>query len=198
VRWTSAVDVEVKAKTLSQDTVRARSTSHRRSRCVGDPAGREDELVWAVYGIDGLTVTRPAAITFTVDAAPIQPGGEDDLPLSYWIALSDYTYFRWEWRGPYRQTEVPLVLNFDDPNPQQPDIKDRYLSANGEFYFVVAVQAPGGQAGVTVRLSTTATKNASDSTYIDNRPHFAAIESYATGGGKASADLDPSQYVTIK
>ncbi|MCH7471584.1 hypothetical protein IIA79_01335 [bacterium] len=159
--------------------------------------GGDDDLAWARYSIEGLTVERPVDISIGVTGV-IAPGGDDDLPISYWLGLSDYTNYRWEWRGdpldpeggPYTAS-AQLVLNSNE-------VRERYVSAAGVFHFVILTESssvepdedtnPEGITSVEIVASTMAAKDATAPDYKPTAPHYTLIESISLGGEAQAQD----------
>jgi len=160
--------------------------------------GGEDDLAFALYTLDNLTVQRPAGVSFAVLPETLHPGGEDELTSAYWVGFSDYSRFAWEWHGPYTKAET-LALN-------GPELRERYVSGSGSFSYILLVHGlPGGDAvqpAVQVLSASTATADASpnQAVYYSNRPHYARISGVSLGGSSASrvsSALDPSQHVNL-
>jgi hypothetical protein len=174
---------------------------------------RMEKLAWARYSVAGLTGDRPVALHIDAAPAPAQPGGAA-LPLNYYVGLSDYTRFGWEWRGPFTAA-VTLPLNpiLDGGTVST---NDRYISADGTLHFVIAADAyrapaappdnPLGLVAARVRSATATTAPG----YMANRPHFPLIEALYAGeshGGssvrkaaaaKATSSLLPEQFIHVE
>jgi hypothetical protein len=73
--------------------------------------GGNDDLAWAQYNIGAFHSKRPVKIRFTVTGV-IAPWGNDDLPLLYWVGISDHTCGVWAMSGPYTST-TEIVVNSD-------------------------------------------------------------------------------------
>ncbi|MBN2082208.1 hypothetical protein JW859_08365, partial [bacterium] len=161
-------------------------------------SGSADKLAWAIYTIDELEANRPVGLEITVEPAPAEPGGTEDLPLSCWIGISDYTNFCWEWSGPYADTGS-LVLNSEE-------IRDRYVTSDYLMSFAVltvtastfvSASNPDGLTAALINVAETTTLAATDEDYHSTKPHYAAIEEVTLGAKSASA-LDPdTQYVHL-
>jgi len=168
------------------------------------PGGGGDALAYARYTLPGMATARPVRMDLHITAASITPGGEDDLPLSYWVGVSDYTQFAWQWFGPKTAEQISIALN-----DKASGVLDRYVSssvANNTFHVVVATAAekrfitpqnPLGLSAARIEQIVVNTLAVTDPAYGSTRPHFARIESIGTGGGKQGSALDPAQYVTL-
>ena len=151
-------------------------------------ANKPGGLAWALYQVPGFEAERPVSLNCGVTAAPIVPGGDEDLPLSYWVGVGNYTRFAWEWHGPFTGAGN-VTLN-------SASIFDRYVSAGAVFTYVIATAAgakfagPGNPDGLTaarIERCTITTLSANDAAYTNTRPHFPQILS----PGKGGSALDP-------
>lgn len=169
------------------------------------PGGGTQRLAYAQYALQGLDTMRPVSIDFTVSAAPLTPGGAENLPLKYYIGVSNYTRFRWKWFGPYTIAQPSITLN-DKLN----DKLDRYVSSDAssntlQVVIVTAVdeqfvtgQNPMGLTAARIEQFTVNTLSVGDADYGATRPHYAAIDSIGAPGGKGGSALDPAtQYVEL-
>ncbi|MBN2083264.1 SUMF1/EgtB/PvdO family nonheme iron enzyme [bacterium] len=100
------------------------------------PDGNES-YAWARYSIGDMYSELPVSGAFNVLSTPAHPGGEDDLPLNYWIGFSNYTDYTWEWFGPYH---VPMSIEI---NNEALDLVDRYIDGTGALGFVVVADRTG-------------------------------------------------------
>jgi outer membrane protein assembly factor BamB len=188
VRRTSEGQLQVPGAAFDEPTSRNATTVD--DTCALQPGG-EDDLAWAVYNVPGLTVERPKVLVVEIQA--LQPGGEDDL--AYWIGLSNYSELRWEFKGPYTDTRQ-LTLN-------SAALRERYISADGTFSYVVLAQRRGSAGASEVRVNagfvTTANAAPGSSTYFTNRPHFISAERVELGreASRASSAIDTSQQLSL-
>jgi hypothetical protein len=171
------------------------------------PYGDTDPLAYARYTVPNLDVERPVSVDVKISAAPLVPGDIDDLPLSCWVGVSDYTRFDWQWFGPYTTSGLmSIVLN---SNTQ--DILDRYVSSDqavspNTFHVVVVTTAekqfiteknPRGLSAARIESVSVNAVNVSDSDYVKTKPHYAAIESIGLSSGEGGSTGDLSQSVEI-
>ncbi len=169
------------------------------------PGGGTAPVAYALYSIADLDTTRPMGLHLDVTAAPLTPGGADNLPLSYYVGISDFTRFTWHWFGPLTQSYANIVLN--DPSV---DFLDRLVSsdvagntchiaivttASDEF---VSLDNPEGLSAARIEQFTLYSSWVEYDAYSTTRPHFAAITTLGSPFGKGASELDPlTQYVGL-
>lgn len=161
--------------------------------------GGDDPLAFAQYAVPDLAAERPVDWSCEITAAPIAPGGDEELPLSYFIGLANYTNGLWDWRGPFTEPQT-LALNSQE-------LRDRFVSAAGVLHFVVATvaapqfAAPGNELGLTaVRIEQCllGVEDGTSAQYFATRPSLPALALKSGSGLKGPAALDPeTQYVTL-
>lgn len=169
------------------------------------PGGGSAPVAYALYSIAGMDAERPVRVDLSVTAAPLTPGGNDILPLSYYVGISDFTSFTWHWSGPYTQDQTSITLN-----NEAGDIRDRCVSSDtsgNTFHLVIATTtgeefvAPGNPDGLTaarIEQFTIHTLAVDDPLYSVTRPHFAAMTAIGPPLGKGLSALDPGrQYVQL-
>jgi fibronectin type 3 domain-containing protein len=90
-----------------------------------NPSGENDEVptAWGLYRFTGLQGMDPTSLN--VEATP------GSLTQSYYVGLANFTEGTWEWYGPSHIPE--FQINLAESN-------DRYISALGNMYFLVAVE----------------------------------------------------------
>lgn len=154
-----------------------------------------DPLAYAIYVLADLDLDRPVDFSFTVSAAPGEPGGGEDLPLKYYVAVSNYSKLAWDWYGPFTAADQ-VVLNSDE-------LYDRCISAGHALSVLVAtaldsgLSSPGNPEGMTaacIEVLGFNLESAASPEYHSTRPHFAEL---LPPEGKQAAALDPAQYVTL-
>ena len=162
--------------------------------------GAEDDLAWALYGIGGFDPDRPTEISIELNSAPLVPGGDDPLPLSFFVGLSNYTQNSWEWFGPFDESQN-LILN-------SPAVLERYIGPAGVFYFTLATlrgdewitpENPDGLTACQITLSTVTTEEAGSENYNATKPLFEPIVGHSPSKvpSKSASALEPWQYVEI-
>jgi PKD repeat protein len=173
------------------------------------PGGDDDLVAWARYTVSGLDTERPVSIDLHVTAAPILPGGDEDLPLSCYVGVSNFTAYAWRWFGPFTEAQASITLNDATHN-------DRVISSNvpklpyteGNLLHVVVAAAarkqfitsqnPKGLTAARIEQLTVHTLGVNDPGYTATKPHFAAFETVGTPGGKGGSALDPAtQHVQL-
>lgn len=137
------------------------------------------EANWAVYTINDLSPERPVDITVDVSEAAGTAGSMDLLPLHYWIGLSNYTKYTWDWYGPFAESTNIGLNKRDSPS-------DRFVSSSNSMGLIILVCPPdtGGipieeNSAVAVGIAQIelTTIPATDSEYQPTRPHYAQLES---------------------
>ncbi len=164
------------------------------------PGGDDELSAWVQFSVPEFDDQRPVDIYVVVDSAPLIPGGDEDLPLSYWVGVGNFTHYGWDWYGPYDDDEG-FELN-------SAELKDRFVSEDGVQHFVVLTLAgeefagegnPEGLTAAEVEFTRIDTLTVDDAGYFDTNPHYTWIDSIEVRDGyKGASDLDPdSQYVTL-
>jgi hypothetical protein len=168
------------------------------------PGGGNWHFAYAWYAMRGLDMQRPVSMDLSVTAAPFLPGGANNLPLSYYVGVSDYTTFSWQWFGPYTDAHVSIALN-DQPTNRL----DRYISsdASGNALQVVIATAAGkefstehnaiGLTAARIQALSVNTLRANNPNYSTTRPHYTPIETIGAPSGKGPSMLDPRLYVQL-
>ncbi len=148
-----------------------------------------DDLAYALYTQDGITADKPVSVQFTVEPTKLIPAEGDDLAMEFWIGLSDYTTFRWEWLGPYNSASVSSLRRgsvmtkgtsslFSLPL-NSATLRERYISKpdaaqDCRFSYVVLVTATGDpNQPHAVKIDTSQTNLSA--TYFPNKPHFVPV-----------------------
>lgn len=172
-----------------------------------ESAPREQQLAWTRYAFADITGDRPVSIGIDATAAPAQAGGAPPLPLKYYVGVSNYTHYQWEWSGPYTAAAT-IVLN-TGASAVPLTLNDRYVDAAGTLHCVVLADAggtaaappdnPRGLVAAKVRSVTLTTAAG----YKPNKPHFPVISGITVGGShgasalrRASA-LSGDQFLTV-
>lgn len=146
--------------------------------------GGEDELAFAIYAITGFDTARPVQSDFTVSSAPLFPGGEEELPLSYWVGMSDYTHYGWSWQGPYTE---PMSLAMNNET-----VRARYIDETGTCFMAIATRpdpalaTPENPEGITaVRIAATVLTHldADDEDYEPTLPPMPLVDGQVGGSG---------------
>lgn len=142
-------------------------------------ADKSNELAYAQYNVAGLTTARPVKVGFELMRYK-ETDEDDDLPLSYFIGVADYTNYAWEWNGPYTDKD-PLTFTLIINSKEK---RDRYVDKFGTLHFVVITStkdtpklSPKGRVGVAFKNSTTTI----NSDYVPNNPHYTPIKNIYTG-----------------
>lgn len=168
------------------------------------PGGGNWRLAYARYSLPGLDTQRPVSLDLRVSSTPLLPGQTYNLPLSYYVGVSDYTINSWHWFGPYTETRTRVTLN-----DQSTDQLDRCVSstAAGDVLQIIIATVAGKEfstrenpVGVTAVRVETLTVNTSGTNYPDyhaTRPHYAPINAIGTPNGKGPSMLDRRLYVQL-
>lgn len=160
----------------------------------GAEAGaRLQQLAWVRYAFAGITGDRPVSISLDAAPAPAQDGGSPVLPLKYYVGVSNYTHYQWEWSGPY--TAPAAVVLSAAGGGGEPRRNDRYVDAAGLVHCIVLVDSAGTGAAppdnprglVAAKIVTITLTTASN--YQRNKPHFPVISGITVGGGHGAASL---------
>lgn len=171
--------------------------------------GGDDPLGYAIYEVPGLVDERPVELSFQAAGATIVPGGSEELPLNFFIAVSDFSQNAWDIFGPFRKDPDTGLLPDVSEVLNSATRKDRYVNAVGSlFYAVVAAPSmefatgsnPQGLSGVRIASSTIQTLDAgNDSDYVMTKPLYTPLQvEVAAQGGKGGSDIDPSQFTTLR
>jgi len=148
-------------------------------------------MAWAWYSVPGLTGDRPVSLTLDVEPAELVPGDGTDLPLYYWVGVSDFTNRGWQFFGDYTASET-ITIN-------SAELCDRFVDAAGTLHFFVLVPpttVPGDYFAVQVNTGTVTTAPG----YLQNKPHNVLIETIHLGDpppGHAPSAIHPLQYVNL-
>lgn len=84
----------------------------------------DEQLAWAIYRFSDLLDLQPQLLS--IEALPEEWGNE------YWIGVANYTTMTWEWFGPADLIEYEINLA---------DSEDRYVTHQGNFYFVMVLHS---------------------------------------------------------
>lgn len=173
-----------------------------------ESASRDKYLAWARYSFSALTGDRPVRLSIDAAAAPAQAGGSPPLPLQYYVGLSNYTQYKWEWRGPY--TGIADVQLNAPAAGGSPALSDRYVSAAGVLHCVILVDTagapatlPGNSRGLLAAKVRSLTVTTAPG-YVTNKPHFVLLDSVTVGPGhggsrlRSASALMPEQYVHVE
>jgi hypothetical protein len=116
----------------------------------------DERLAWAIYRFSELADLKPQLLS--VEALPGDWGDE------YWIGVANYTTMTWEWFGPADLIEYEIDLAASD---------DRYVTHQGNFYFVMVVHS----GNVYTHVQSTLTLNGYDHPIPPGPPyHLAASD----------------------
>jgi hypothetical protein len=96
----------------------------------------EGEYAFAVYGQN--VGAEPKPLQTLVDSSPCDYGGgrDDEIPLSYYIGVADYTMGSWRWFGPFSESDVLVQVNSES-------LKSRFKSPSDNFYMCVLASDAG-------------------------------------------------------
>lgn len=85
------------------------------------------------YGIYGQAVgIDPKPLKTLIDSTICKIGGgrDEDIPISYFVGIADYTSGAWRWFGPFGDVDVMVTVNSET-------LKSRFKSPSDNYYFAV-------------------------------------------------------------
>ncbi len=88
------------------------------------------EYAYAVYGQEIGLVPKPLKTLIGSEACKLGGGRDDEVPLSYYIGIADYTVGAWRWFGPFGAEDVLITVNSEG-------LKSRFKSPSDNFYMCV-------------------------------------------------------------
>jgi len=96
------------------------------------------EYAYAVYGQAIGADPKPLKSLINSDPCAFGGGQDDDIPLSYFVGIADYSLGSWRWFGPFGQEDVMVTVNSET-------LKSRFKSPEDNFYLCV-LASNGGKA----------------------------------------------------
>ncbi len=88
------------------------------------------EYAYAVYGQDIGADPKPLKTLIDCDPCAFGGGQDDDIPLSYYVGIADYSIGSWRWFGPFGEVDVMITVNSET-------LKSRFKSPGDNFYLCV-------------------------------------------------------------
>ncbi len=88
------------------------------------------EYAYGVFGQAVGTTYDPASTIIECSPCKLGGGRDDEIPLSYYIGVADYTMGAWRWFGPFGQEDASVMVNGGE-------MLDRYKSPADNCYICV-------------------------------------------------------------
>ena len=85
------------------------------------------------YGLYGQAIgadPKPLKTLINSDVCKIGGGRDDEIPLSYYVGIADYTVGAWRWFGPFGDEDVMVTVNSET-------LKSRFKSPSDNYYLAV-------------------------------------------------------------
>jgi hypothetical protein len=96
------------------------------------------EYAYAVYGQAVGAAPKPLKTLIDSTTCSFGGGRDDEIPLSYYLGVADYTMGAWRWFGPFGNINVLVTVNSET-------LKSRFKSPSDNFYLCV-LASNGGKA----------------------------------------------------
>ncbi|MCB1219479.1 MAG: hypothetical protein H7A35_10310 [Planctomycetales bacterium] len=153
-------------------------------------ADAEQQTAWAWYTLGGLSIDRPVNLNVNVAPAAILPGGEEQ-PVSYYVGVSNYSTYRWQWFGPF-DASTEIVLN-SDAN------RERYVSGIDvpQMHAVILSSSEAGTALQIDSLEVELKQGFKSTGYQTTRPIKMQAQASNTLGDKSASSLSKEHYITL-